>query len=92
MGPNHKGVINMSKLAERFVCCPVQCIFEVLHDEAGNHRLQQRTHGHSIGLFIEQSIETEKQGQDIAEKSHAVSSKVSAQEIQSILNWYPGEE
>jgi hypothetical protein len=39
------------------------------------------------------SVETEKQGcQDIAEKSQVVLIKVSAQEIQSVLERHPGEE
>lgn len=62
MRPNYKHAITVSEPTEWLVGSPSGCLlFEGFHAVAGNHSGKEQAHGHSVGLFTELPIETEKQ-------------------------------
>jgi hypothetical protein len=61
MQPVHECVNNISEPTEQFMGSPFECLlFKCLDGEIGYHWKQQKVHNHSISLFIELPVETEK--------------------------------
>jgi hypothetical protein len=94
LGPDDKHVIQVVNLAEGLVVCPLQGpFFKVFHEEVGDDRGLQQTHGHTPSLLTELLVESEKgKGEYTAEESLDAVPKVLAQKAQDLSHGHHSEK